>query len=886
MWPREALDRDAIDQILQNTDNELSSFKAMLDSNQFGMNSSSWESFVENTRERIEKLENFKNLQKWLAQKDLIAAEVRADGNCGVWSMLAKDSNNPFYPASQNADAARDLREAVAQLWFDRRDCPQMQYFFASLYEKLTADSEPTDSKNVQPKDSSQVKEELKVTPKKRRAGPPIFVDLCTPPKKESHPEVLVEGAQRGAMTKKQKSNPIIKGIKADVSKEVPHESGGDRSLVAGIVGKLPRPRRRQNERVAQEEVQEGRDSNAECDDANSKKKKRVRLCKKKEWTEDDKKLGAVRTYLGSIGVTYLTCQAFHAQNSVSGAQCKEYTNLFQNLLEEKMPECVVCQALLRQRSFSMEEMRNLVENATNPHCLSPRTQKLTELHRMLKDDRIDEEHPLPISMGSAPAQEPIEQPSQAIGEEQMVVAEAEPANADAEANPENEAVTDVFGVREVIKQCGQHMVLSALELGTHDKRVPIKCRVCRSRAFPFGKIFEAHCLKHKVLCHFINQHCGRPTHLSFLRRFASTEAVDMQKPSSDTVPSMIPCEGMSLTHSSSRISTFRAELLRWARFTKIKTVLRKHTYLFDVSSEELKVFHEDCQKIVQAPDNGSRAICPKCQDRDLVSTPLRCCLKLCYKYWAALILRATLFSGTKGREDVIEECKRTQMYKSSPEKVDFLLQKDAVALQKFVRNSWLKTPRTSSTDLLLQFIDSTVKPCLNVNPVDCTDDMQCLSNNFAAMISSKQFRTGSLEDLTLKVLKSTAQGKVSKNAAVMGIIMQCLDVVDRESRGISTLKSTRVMDDLERDMVQEAASLLASNGCSADLMKRLGFSRESALRNHGKLVHLLEQGLPSPCLSLLFPGVLEQNMTLIDTLIPRPSSVRKKRFAVQIHRA
>lgn len=81
--------------------------------------------------------------------------------------------------------------------------------------------------------------------------------------------------------------------------------------------------------------------------------------------------------------------------------------------------------------------------------------------------------------------------------------------------------------------------------------------------------------------------------------------------------------------------------------------------------------------------------------------------------------------------------------------------------------------------------------------------------------------------------------------------------------------------------MVQEAASLLASNGCSADLMKRLGFSRESTLRNHGKLVHLLEQGLPSPCLSLLFPGVLEQNMTLIDTLIPRPSSVRKKRFAV-----
>ena len=146
--------------------------------------------------------------------------------------------------------------------------------------------------------------------------------------------------------------------------------------------------------------------------------------------------------------------------------------------------------------------------------------------------------------------------------------------------------------------------------------------------------------------------------------------------------------------------------------------------------------------------------------------------------------------------------------------------------------------------------------------------------------MSCKQFQKGSLEDLTLKILQRTAGGQVSKNAAVMGIILQCLDAVDRESRGISTLKSRRAMDDLERDMLQEAASLLASNGCSAELMKKLGFSKESTLRSHGKLVHLLQQGLPSPCLSLLFPGVLEPNMALIDSIVPRQSA-RRKRFAV-----
>ena len=90
-------------------------------------------------------------------------------------------------------------------------------------------------------------------------------------------------------------------------------------------------------------------------------------------------------------------------------------------------------------------------------------------------------------------------------------------------------------------------------------------------------------------------------------------------------------------------------------------------------------------------------------------------------------------------------------------------------------------------------------------------------------------------------------------------------------------MRGQRKLGDTERAMVEEAARLLAFNGCSSSAMSDFGFSKVNILRNHARVDNLLASSLPCAPLALLWPSVMAQNIGLIDGCLPRDAGDEAK---------
>ena len=170
--------------------------------------------------------------------------------------------------------------------------------------------------------------------------------------------------------------------------------------------------------------------------------------------------------------------------------------------------------------------------------------------------------------------------------------------------------------------------------------------------------------------------------------------------------------------------------------------------------------------------------------------------------------------------------------------------------------------------------------PSLLVNVEECTGEFRQLSNQFTAQLAGGG--VAELQQLGMRIMKATCSGKLLSHPCIMGIVLQCIDVVNREERGIHTLKQPRKMGDKEQALIQQAGLLLTSNGCSGDLMRAMGFSKLSFLRSHSNLDSLLSQGLPCAPLALLKPSVMQQNVALISQMLPPlPGLASKQRMVL-----
>ena len=416
-----------------------------------------------------------------------------------------------------------------------------------------------------------------------------------------------------------------------------------------------------------------------------------------------------------------------------------------------------------------------------------------------------------------------------------------------------------------------------------------MRCLACTSKKQPKGKIFDLTLSTNKDARHFIRQHCKGPEHgsafdewLAKLESNVEREAEVSEEPEEqkqqESGPYQ-PCQGFSLTHSPGRHGRFRAEIQLWAQFSDLKSPLSKHKYVWNLQRQELTVFHGKCPGVAPPhrllPDNPH--VCKLCADVDRCQNLLRNMIKFANKHWMARLLESRLFWSDEQQEDLLAQFKESFLYKAAKSKYDEKLKLSDEALQAEVRKSFSRFPAGYKSDMLQHFIERVVQPCLSVNVSDCNAELRELTGMFQVkLLSGKLSEFG---ELCARIAQAACEGKFAQRPAIMGLMLQCMDSVDREGRGIRTMKGQRKLTNTEQDLVSEAGSLLALNNCSEGMMRAFGFNRESCLRSHGRITNLLSIGLPSPPLAVLWSEISQQNAILVDSLIGRPSNVHPRRL-------
>ena len=130
-----------------------------------------------------------------------------------------------------------------------------------------------------------------------------------------------------------------------------------------------------------------------------------------------------------------------------------------------------------------------------------------------------------------------------------------------------------------------------------------------------------------------------------------------------------------------------------------------------------------------------------------------------------------------------------------------------------------------------------------------------------------------------MQVATAAISGQLSDHPIIMGLALQCKRKMEKELRGITTMKGRRSNEtEKEMAMIADSGLQLALGACNPGLAKEFGLAR-SALRI--SLSELHRYGLPSPALALLFDGVLKSNFELADQRFPRDPEIPKRNMAI-----
>lgn len=131
--------------------------------------------------------------------------------------------------------------------------------------------------------------------------------------------------------------------------------------------------------------------------------------------------------------------------------------------------------------------------------------------------------------------------------------------------------------------------------------------------------------------------------------------------------------------------------------------------------------------------------------------------------------------------------------------------------------------------------------------------------------------------------------GTLQSHPMIMGLILSTMSMVEKENRGIFTLAGRPAADitEAEKAAMADAAMQLAILCGNVKLARALGIAGGKMKLAFDSLFSL---SLPCPGLALCFPGVLEQNFTIIDQRFVLQEGSPKRRLAghaslhIQVH--
>lgn len=121
---------------------------------------------------------------------------------------------------------------------------------------------------------------------------------------------------------------------------------------------------------------------------------------------------------------------------------------------------------------------------------------------------------------------------------------------------------------------------------------------------------------------------------------------------------------------------------------------------------------------------------------------------------------------------------------------------------------------------------------------------------------------------MNLKIAKSAMSGQFNNNPFVQGLLVQLMATLDKQERGITTLRGRPSQkNETENRLLEEACLSFALAGGNSGLAKQLGQKTSSPKIDCDSLLAL---SLPNPMLSLSNPAHISENSQIVDRLFPR----------------
>ena len=478
---------------------------------------------------------------------------------------------------------------------------------------------------------------------------------------------------------------------------------------------------------------------------------------------------------------------------------------------------CPICTKSLESRSFDPEELCRRFEDALKEDAAQEANQP----------EEADEERPepLPLEDGEAPG-----------------------ANI-----PQQQQDQDEVDPFRYARKFEAYMDL--LEPGSHGKRYPMRCRLCKSRKSPQGKIFELSEPRHRCVKHFIDQHVDGVIHVQNLANIQ--EIPDQPMPEVHQVP----CEGFCLEdESKGSLKECTLEFQLWTSFSNFQRYARRK-YWQDATSNTWFIRAQSCTKECVQPPGQRRPMCNECFKLSTSKGICKTVMKFAQKHFAATLLNARLFQGIEAANEIIAKMKETRTYMRDPSTVGNLIELAPAKLQQFVRYSWLSCNEESMTEIQRSFIASVVTPCLRVK-LDSVP--ACLTEVVSEL--SRCIATGSATDsemARIKVACGAINGTLEEHPLLHGLSLQCLRLNDKRSRGIETMAGRRSNESaFESALIADAGMRLAMAAGNKDLAREFGIPA-SSMRT--ALDDLPKMSLPFPALALMWPDALKENRRIID---------------------
>lgn len=395
--------------------------------------------------------------------------------------------------------------------------------------------------------------------------------------------------------------------------------------------------------------------------------------------------------------------------------------------------------------------------------------------------------------------------------------------------------------------------IITMLPAGTHNKRVPYQCSICKTATWPGGKVGEADQMRLSSVQHYIGRHLRSDTHVRNQR--LAEEVIEDHEIE-------VPCDGISPSDPATggALVPLVWEAKLWCSMANF-VELAKHSYTYDANEDSWTIRAADCLQQTQqnSVDPNQRHACAKCKSLASPRGIVRNLNRFMLKYWMAQILSCRLFQGDLALTQLMDKLRASAYYTQNKKKLDDMIRLDNARMQQWVRCSFL--PDAQCSRKMKDFIDMIVRPSLQISVASVPSRLSDISAKFACILAGNEAEEQDLVDV--KLAAAAISGRLQNHPLIQGLLLQVARMLEKQERGIFTMSGRRSQHtDLERDLVQDAGIQLAVAAGNNALARQFGLSS----RSHVISMEVLEKNsLPVPPLSVCFPDTLRQNWVLVD---------------------